>query len=105
MKQFMFNARHAPDFTKAPDMFYKSFQIVQNRRLNLASSKIHVLRYDLKLNNFKQAHTNTIYNIFEKKIHCQIRNVRENFYVKTIEEFSSQVYIFRWNQAGKYLRK
>ena len=33
--------------------------------------------------NLKQAHTNTIKDIIEKKL-CQIRNVWENFSVKTI---------------------
>ena len=37
-----------------------------------------------KINILKQAHTNTIYTIFEKKIFCQIESVLENFYVKTI---------------------
>ena len=34
--------------------------------------------------NLKQADTNTIRNIFEKKLYCQIRNVWENFFVKII---------------------
>ena len=38
----------------------------------------------LKFNNLKQARTNTIYNIFEIKLYCQIRNVRENLSVEII---------------------
>ena len=38
----------------------------------------------LKYSHLKQARTNTIYNIFEKKLYCQIRNVWENFSVKII---------------------
>ena len=38
----------------------------------------------LKCINLKEAHTNTIYIIFEKKLYCQIRNVWENFSVKII---------------------
>ena len=34
--------------------------------------------------NIKQANTNTIYNILEQKLYCQIRNVWENFSVKII---------------------
>ena len=37
----------------------------------------------LKFNNLEQAHTNTIYNIFEKN--CQVRNVQENLSVSTNE--------------------
>ena len=38
----------------------------------------------LKFINLKQAHTNTIYNILEKKLYCQIRNVWKNISVKLI---------------------
>ena len=38
----------------------------------------------LKYNHLKQAHTNTIYNIFEEKLYFQIRNDWENFSIKII---------------------
>ena len=38
----------------------------------------------LKFINLKQAHTDTIYNTFEKNLYCQIRNVWENFSVEII---------------------
>ena len=34
--------------------------------------------------NLKEAHSNAIYNTFENKLYCQIRNVWENFSVKII---------------------
>ena len=37
-----------------------------------------------KYNHLKQARTNTIYNIFEKKFYCQIQKVWENFSVKIV---------------------
>ena len=45
----------------------------------------------MKDNHLKQARTNTIYNIFEKKLYCQIQNVWENFSVKIIEIKKFQV--------------
>ena len=39
----------------------------------------------LKFINLKQAHTGPIYNIFEKKLYCQIRNVWENFCLNYFE--------------------
>ena len=38
----------------------------------------------LKYNHLKQARTNTIYNIFEKKLFCLIQNDLENFSVKIV---------------------
>ena len=37
-----------------------------------------------KYNHLEQARTNAIYNIFEKKLYCQIQNVWENFSVKIV---------------------
>ena len=38
--------------------------------------------------NLKHAHTNTIENIFEKNLYCQIRNVRETFSVEILKSKS-----------------
>ena len=43
----------------------------------------------LKFINLKQAHTNTIYITFAKKLYCQIRNVWENFSLKIILKFKN----------------
>ena len=40
----------------------------------------------LKFINLKQAHTDTIYNIFEIKLYCQGRNVQENFFCQNYFE-------------------
>ena len=47
--------------------------------------------------NLKQAHTNTIQNIFEKKIYCPLRNVWENFSVKIILKSKN----YEWVKSSK----